>query len=80
MIVLHVDRALSSSMAQQMVAKQSAGDIKSLCAGVEPSEGRIRTCIKSHVSDLSAPCQAVLVKAAAIGKACGTDVKRSVRT
>ena len=67
----------TSSMAQQTVAKQCAGDIKSLCAGVQPGEGRIRACIKSHVSDLSAPCQAVLVKAAAIGKVCGADVKKN---
>jgi hypothetical protein len=68
--------SVTSSMAQQTVAKQCAGDIKSLCAGVEPGEGRIRACIKSHVSDLSAPCQAVLAKAAAIGKACGADIKK----
>lgn len=66
----------TSSMAQQTIANQCAGDIKSLCAGVQPGEGRIRACIKSHVSDLSAPCQAVLVKAAAIGKTCGADVKK----
>ena len=68
--------SVTSSMAQQTVAKQCAGDIKSLCAGVAPGEGRIRACIKSHVSDLSAPCQAVLVKAATIGKACGADIKK----
>src|SRR5271169_4559584 len=66
----------TSSMAQQTVAKQCAADIKSLCAGVQPGEGRVRACIKSHVSDLSAPCQAVLVKAAAIGKVCRDDVKK----
>ncbi len=68
--------SVTSSMAQQTVAKQCAGDIKSLCAGVAPGEGRIRACIKSHVSDLSAPCQAVLVKAATIGKACRADIKK----
>jgi len=66
----------TSSMAQQMVAKQCAADIKSLCAGVEPGEGRIRACLKLHVNDLSAPCQAALAKAAAIGKVCGVDIKK----
>jgi len=69
--------SVTSSMAQQTVAKQCAGDIKSLCAGVAPGEGRIRACIKSHVSDLSAPCQAVLVKAE---KRAGPILKKSVRT
>ena len=32
----------TGAMAQQTLAKQCAGDIKSLCAGVEPGEGRIR--------------------------------------
>jgi hypothetical protein len=41
--------SVTSSMAQQTVAKQCAGDIKALCAGVEPGEGRIRACIKSRV-------------------------------
>jgi hypothetical protein len=66
----------TSAMAQQLIATQCAADVKSQCAGVQPGEGRIRACIKSHFNDLSAPCQAVLVKAAAIGKACGDDIKK----
>jgi hypothetical protein len=64
-------------MAQQSAAaKACAGDIKTLCTGVQPGEGRIRACIKSNFSKLSEPCQAVLLKAAAIGKACKDDVKK----
>jgi hypothetical protein len=66
----------TSSIAQSTVAKECAADIKAQCAGVQPGEGRIRTCIKSHVSELSAPCQAVLAKAAAFRKVCGADVKK----
>jgi len=66
----------TGAMAQQTVAKQCAADIKTLCAGVQPGEGRITACIKAHVSDLSAPCQAVLAKAAAFGKVCGADIKK----
>jgi hypothetical protein len=50
--------------------------VKLLCAGIQPGDGRIKACIKSHFSDVSAPCQAVLVKAAAISKACSADVKK----
>jgi hypothetical protein len=57
--------------------KACAGDVKSLCAGIQRGEGRVKACIKSHFSDVSASCQAVLVKAAAISKACGADVKKA---
>jgi hypothetical protein len=66
----------TGGMAQSAAVKACASDIKSLCAGVQPGDGRVKSCIKSHVGDVSAPCQAVLVKAAAISKACGVDVKK----
>jgi hypothetical protein len=66
----------TSGTAQQPVAKACAGDVKTQCAGVQPGEGRVKACIKSKFKDLSAPCQAVLVKAAAVGKACKDDVKK----
>ena len=67
----------TSGMAQQPAAvKACAADIKAQCAGVQPGEGRVKACIKSHFSDLSAPCQGYLVKAAAIAKACSADVKK----
>jgi hypothetical protein len=66
----------TSAMAQSAAMKACVDDVKSLCAGVLPGDGRIKGCIKAHFSDVSAPCQAVLVKAAAISKACGADVKK----
>ena len=66
----------TSGMAQSAAMKACAGDVKSQCAGVQPGDGRVKACIKSHFSDVSAPCQAVLVKAAAISKACSADVKK----
>jgi hypothetical protein len=66
----------TSGMAQSAAMKACGGDVKSLCAGVQPGDGRVKACIKSHFSDVSAPCQAVLVKAAAISKACSADVKK----
>src|SRR6476620_8766053 len=66
------------AMAQQRaVAKACAGDIKTLCQGVQPGGGRIRDCIKSHFGELSTTCQTVVMKAAAIGKACAADVKKN---
>jgi hypothetical protein len=66
----------TSGMAQSAAMKACASDVKSLCAGTQPGDGRVRACIKSHFSDVSASCQAVLVKAAAISKACSADVKK----
>jgi hypothetical protein len=67
--------AATSAMAQPAAIKACAKDVKTLCAGVEPGDGRIKACIKSHFSDVSAPCEAFLTKAAAISKACSADVK-----
>lgn len=66
----------TSGMAQSAAMKACASDVKSLCAGIQPGDGRIKACIKSHFSDVSAPCQAVLTKAATVSKACGADVKK----
>jgi Cysteine rich repeat len=66
----------TSGMAQSAAMKACGGDVKALCAGTQPGDGRIKACIKSHFNDVSAPCQAVLVKAAAISKACSADVKK----
>jgi hypothetical protein len=66
----------TSGMAQSTAMKACASDVKSLCAGIQPGDGRVKACIKLHFSDVSAPCQAVLVKAAAISKACSADVKK----
>ena len=64
---------LSGSVA---VAQQApcAGDIKTLCAGIQPGEGRIKACIKSHLTDLSPTCQERVLTVAVTGKVCKTDV------
>jgi hypothetical protein len=65
----------TTGMAQPAGMKACGDDVKTLCAGVQPGDGRVKACIKSHFSDVSASCQAVLLKAAAISKACSADVK-----
>jgi hypothetical protein len=39
-----------------VIAQACAGDIDRLCAGVPPGEGRIRMCMRAHITELSAPC------------------------
>ena len=57
------------------VARACISDVKTQCAGVNPGEGRIRECIKTHLKDLSEPCQTVALKAVKV-KECATDVKQ----
>jgi Cysteine rich repeat len=67
----------TSAMAQQRaIAKQCAADVRAACGGVQPGDGRIRSCLNSHLKDLTPPCQAILVRAAAVGKACRGDVRQ----
>jgi hypothetical protein len=62
--------ASSAAMAQnaQQIARACAGDIERLCAGVPPGEGRIKACIKAHITELSAPCFDTLLGAVASEK------------
>jgi Cysteine rich repeat len=57
------------------VARACVSDVKTQCPGVKPGEGRIRECIKTHLKDLSEPCQTVVLKAVKV-KECATDVKQ----
>jgi cysteine rich repeat protein len=49
----------------QAFAKACAGDIKRLCPGVPPGEGRIKACMKAHADKLSRPCFDAILGAAA---------------
>jgi hypothetical protein len=61
------------AMAQQRSAGVCAADIKAKCAGVEPGEGRIIACVKTHAAEFSEPCKARLARVAEITKACAAD-------
>ena len=50
------------------IAEACGSDIDRLCPGVPPGEGRIKACMKEHVSQLSAPCFDTLMAAAAAKK------------
>ena len=65
----------SVAVAQQ-AGKPCAGDIKTLCAGIQPGEGRIKSCIKSHLTDLSPTCEERLLTVAVAGKVCKVDVAK----
>src|SRR6476620_11923693 len=65
------------AMAQQRSAGVCVADIKAKCAGVQPGEGRIRDCVKTHAAAFSDPCKARLARVAEITKACAADIKEN---
>jgi hypothetical protein len=65
----------SAAVAQQ-AGKPCAGDIKTLCAGIQPGEGRLKACIKSHLAELSETCNDRVLTVAVTGKACKADVAK----
>jgi hypothetical protein len=62
---------------QRPSAGACAVEIKAKCAGVEPGQGRIVACVKTHLTEFSKPCQERLAKVAATAKACEPDVKQN---
>ncbi len=65
---------LLSGSAAVAEEKPCATDIKTLCAGVQPGEGRIKACIKSHLTELSQTCEDRVLTVAVTGKVCKSDL------
>src|SRR5208283_6006784 len=61
--------------APHALSRFCAVDLKSLCAGITPGEGRIRACIESHISGLSVGCSARLSRAAWVANECHADIQ-----
>ena len=74
LVVLTALLLSGSVVVAQPAGKACAGDIKTLCAGIQPGEGRIKACIKSHLTDLSPTCEDRVLTVAVTGKVCKTDV------
>jgi hypothetical protein len=66
----------SGSVAVAQAGKPCVSDIKTLCAGIQPGEGRIKACIKSHLTELSPTCQDRVLTVAVTGKVCKTDIAK----
>ena len=61
-------QAATPQAGKEALAKACAGDVKRLCPGVPPGEGRIKACVKAHVMELSAPCFDAILGAVASEK------------
>ena len=74
-LVMITGLILSGSVAlAQQAGNPCASDIKTLCAGIQPGEGRIKACIKTHLTDLSPSCEDRVLTVAVTGKICKADV------
>ena len=70
---------VSGALAQSG-AGACAADIKKVCASIKPGGGRIATCLKERLADLSDVCKTRLADLAAVGKACRPDVEKQCGT
>jgi hypothetical protein len=65
----------TSAMAQQgQIIRECAADIRAACGDVPPGGGAIRSCLNSHLADLTQPCRTVLIGAAAVANECRGDI------
>lgn len=60
--------ATTAAAAQQPTAAQRnavrdacMADLKTVCAGIQPGEGRVAACAKANFAKLSPPCQQALI-------------------
>ena len=60
---------------QGEVISVCAQDIRAACGDVPPGSGAIRSCLNSHLADLTQPCRNVLIGAAAVASECRGDVR-----
>lgn len=66
------------AMAQGAAVRQACGpEIQQHCAGVQPGEGRLRTCVKENFPAFSESCKQALLSSVAVVRACKADVQRT---
>lgn len=56
------------------IMRACAGDVERLCPGVSPGQGRVKACMKEHISQLSAPCFDTLLSAVSVMYTVNSDL------
>ena len=64
----------ASAAVAQTSDNRCAGDLKTQCSGIQPGEGRLKACIKSHLGGLSQTCEDRVLSVAVRAKTCESDV------
>ena len=72
-VIMLLSTTFAMAQQQREVLRECAQDIRASCGDVPP--GAIRSCLNSHLADLTRPCQIVLLSAAALARECRTDVQ-----
>ena len=67
---------VSSAAMAQSGRGACVADIKKACGTIKPGGGRIATCLKERVADVSDVCKARLAEAAAALKTCRADIEK----
>jgi hypothetical protein len=67
---------VSSAAIAQSGRGACAADIKRVCGAIKPGGGRIATCLKEHVADLSDACKTRLADVAAARTTCSADIEK----
>ena len=74
---------LTVSSAEQIQPEQGnpcAADMKKLCQGVKPGEGRLMECLREHKAELSPACSEKMVeqkdKMKTTHKKCNSDIQK----
>jgi hypothetical protein len=67
---------LSGCSAMAQSGNPCAGDVKTLCSGIQPGDGKIKACIKAHLGALSPACQDRLLTVAVTDKVCKGDIAK----
>jgi hypothetical protein len=59
--------------AQNLAALQKAcmGDVRALCAGIQPGGGRIKDCLMAKADQVSPQCKSAMSEAAQAAQAAG---------
>jgi hypothetical protein len=74
--------AVAAFCTAAFAAEQGAckADVEKLCKDVQPGEGRVLSCLKTHQADVSSKCAGELKSVAAavkkVGDACETDIEK----
>ena len=76
LICATISFALVSGAMAQTGRGACAADIKKACGNIKPGGGRIATCLKERVTDLSDVCKTRLAEVAATRKTCSADIEK----
>lgn len=64
------------AMAQQgEITRECAAEIRAACGDVPPGSGAIRSCLNSHLADLTQPCRTILIGTVTVANECRGDVR-----